>query len=99
MREKITARFIVIVLLIVLIGAISVTMGGDKFTDPETYSKSIEILNEKRNNVIAMTGAAAGVSPTRYACASHPRTPRWGGRSLHDGSPSPPMSAPSRHDS
>ena len=62
MREKITARFIVIVLLIVLIGAISVTMGGEKYTDPETYSKSIEILNEKRNNVIAMTGAAAGVS-------------------------------------
>jgi len=62
MKDKSKVKMIVAILIIVIVGAGLFTIGGDHFSNPETYEKTIQTLDEKRDNVLAMTGVAAGVS-------------------------------------
>ena len=62
MREKFTMRMIAMMVVIVLIGVISFAVAGKYFSQPETYTNTIEILDEKKENVAALTASAAAVS-------------------------------------
>lgn len=62
MKEKITVKIVILVIVAVLVGVVSFTVGGKHFSDPATYEKTIQTLDEKRTNVVALTGSAAAVS-------------------------------------
>ena len=50
------------VVIIIAIGAVSATVLAEHFSSPQTYAKTIETLDEKRNSVLAMTASAAAIS-------------------------------------
>ena len=54
-------RIIVAILLSVVI-VLSWTVVGNKATDPTTYSHTIEVLNQNRTTVLALTAASATAS-------------------------------------
>ena len=75
MKDKFTLRTVALLLAIVLIGIVSFTVLGDYFSSPETYSKTIEILDEKRNNVTGMSGVAIASSAGLAALPGDATTP------------------------
>lgn len=62
MRDKLTVRMIALMVVIVLIGVLSFTVAGKHFSQPEAYTKTIETLDEKKENVAALTASAAAIS-------------------------------------
>lgn len=50
------------VVIIIAIGVVSATVLAEHFSSPQTYAKTIETLDEKRNSVLAMTASAAAIS-------------------------------------
>ena len=62
MKEKLAIRTIALIIAAVLIAALSFTVAGSHFSNPETYEKTIQTLDEKKENVAALTAAAAAVS-------------------------------------
>lgn len=48
--------------IVLIIGIVSASAMAEHFSSPETYVKTIESLDEKRNNVLAMTASAAAIS-------------------------------------
>ena len=53
---------VIAVVIIIAIGAVSATVLAEHFSSPQTYAKTIETLDEKRNSVLAMTASAAAIS-------------------------------------
>ena len=53
---------IIAVVVIIAIGVVSATALAEHFSSPQTYVKTIETLDEKRNSVLAMTASAAAIS-------------------------------------
>ena len=62
MKERVTVKLVVLVIVAILIGVVSFTVAGEYFSDPTTYENTIQTLDEKRTNVVALTGSAAAVS-------------------------------------
>ncbi len=56
------AKKVIAVAIIIIIGIVSASAMAEHFSSPETYVKTIESLDEKRNNVLAMTASAAAIS-------------------------------------
>ena len=54
-------RLVVAVVLVIAI-ILSVTVLGNKFTDPTTYSHSIEVLDDNKATVLSLAAAAAAAS-------------------------------------
>ena len=59
-KEKM--KKIVILVVLAIVGITSFVWLGDVMTDPNTYKETIEALNEKRDNVIAMTASTTALS-------------------------------------
>ncbi len=62
MKERVTVKLVILVIVAILIGVVSFKVAGNYFSDPATYEKTIQTLDEKRTNVVALTGSAAAVS-------------------------------------
>ena len=61
-KENINLRNIIIIVVAIVIGIISFTTLAEKYSEPETYTRTIHSLDEKRNDVIAMSTASAAIS-------------------------------------
>lgn len=59
-RRKI--KTIVIILIVIGIALVSFTTLASYYSNPETYSETIQSLDNKRNDVLAMSAASASVS-------------------------------------
>mgnify|MGYP000128633204 CR=1 FL=1 len=70
MRKKITA---VIVLLIVMI--LSMTVVSNVASDPENHKKTIESLDEKKEDVLKLTATSAAASTALAAIPGDATTP------------------------
>lgn len=60
--SKETRNKVLLSLLFVTIGVLFLTVIGDYFTDPNLYSKTIEILDSKRNFVLGLSGTSSSAS-------------------------------------
>lgn len=62
MKEKMTKRTIILIIVTVIVGLVSFSVAGPYFSNPDTYEDTIQTLDKKRTTVVAMTGSAAAVS-------------------------------------
>ena len=62
MKSKISNKVIIFVIVAIIIGVISFTVAAPFFSNPDTYAKTIESLDDKRDNVLALTTSSAAMS-------------------------------------
>lgn len=62
MQLKSKIKTIMFIVIVLCVGLISFTILADHFSDPGTYSDTIQSLDDKRNDVLAMSAASASVS-------------------------------------
>lgn len=60
--KKKNIKKIVVIGLLLIVGIISFASFGETMSDPNTYKATIETLDEKRDNVIAMTASTTALS-------------------------------------
>lgn len=61
-KDKLTMKNILAVVIAAAIAIISFTAAAEHFSNPETYETTIESLDDKRNDVLAMTASSASIS-------------------------------------
>ena len=61
-KEKLSKRVVLLTLLAVLIGGFSFVQGAKLLEGTEFYGNTLEVLDEKRGNVMGMTAALVGTS-------------------------------------
>ncbi|WP_458407179.1 hypothetical protein [Anaerotignum sp.] len=61
-KEKLSKSVVLFMILAVLIGGFSFFQGAKLLENTETYTQTIETLDEKRGNVMGMTAALVGTS-------------------------------------
>ncbi len=66
---------IIIVVALAVLGLLSFFTGSELLSNPETYRGSIEVLNEKQSNVMALTAASAAASTALSAIPGDAGTP------------------------
>lgn len=59
-KQKITA--IILIAILVIVSVVSIVWAAPKYSDPEERIESIEYLDEKRNTVLTLAGAATASS-------------------------------------
>lgn len=62
LKEKLTVKTIIIAIIIIAIGVVSFTTMASHYSEPETYTKSIESLEQKEKDVLKMSVITAGIS-------------------------------------
>lgn len=63
------------VVLVVAIGIVSLTVAADKYTNPQTYSKTIQSIDEKKATVLGVSAAIAGSATLLAAIPDDSTTP------------------------
>ena len=61
--------------LVVVIGIVSLTVAADKYTDPQTYSRTIQSIDEKKATVLGVSAAIAGSATLLAAIPDDSTTP------------------------
>ena len=63
-----------LIVILALAIILSCTFVGKKMTDPSTYAHTIEVLDENRTTVLALTAASAAPWTKHSTARAHPRT-------------------------
>lgn len=61
-KNRLTIKNMLVVIIAAVIAVVSFTAAAEHFSNPKTYETTIESLDDKRNDVLAMTASSASIS-------------------------------------
>ena len=74
-KKKSVIWKVIAVLLLIAVAAVSIFVVSDRVSDPKFHENSIKILDEKKMNIVKLTGAAAAASTAISAIPGDATTP------------------------